>query len=429
MRPLLAASSVSCPVMEGPRKRTRSPSGTWPSCQVHVEWGRAGLEQAAARGDGIVIVDVLSFSTLVALVTQRGAAVRALAPDDVAGLGGRAAVAERFDAQVAGENRDDPTARVTLSPATAVRVGNGDRLVVPSLNGGLLTSKAAAAPFAIVGCLRNSAAVARFVAAALRLAMVERVTIIAAGEQWKADGPGPERARFAIEDWLGAGAVASACHAADVTLSSEAEVAARAFDASRGDLAAVLGESLGGRELSSWGFEADVALAGAVAVDDGIPWLHRDGFIQRLSFAVRPATESDRAFLFALKHATMRDYIVATFGPWDDVMERRHFGPDLNRIAVISVDGHDVAMIEARIEGDDWYLANIQVAPEWQGRGLGTQIVELVAAVAHARGRALVLRVLKVNRRALRFYERLGLQVTGELPRHWAMRRIPPDPL
>ena len=71
------------------------------------------------------------------------------------------------------------------------------------------------------------------------------------------------------------------------------------------------------------------------------------------------------------------------------------------------------------------YLANIQVLPEWQGRGLGSRIVELVAAIAHARGRTLVLRVLKVNPRAQRFYERLGLQVTGDQQHHWSMA-LPP---
>ena len=71
------------------------------------------------------------------------------------------------------------------------------------------------------------------------------------------------------------------------------------------------------------------------------------------------------------------------------------------------------------------YLANIQVMPEWQGRGLGSRLVELVAATAHARGRTLVLRVLKVNPRAQRFYERLGFGVTGELQHHWSMAAPP----
>ena len=36
-----------------------------------------------------------------------------------------------------------------------------------------------------------------------------------------------------------------------------------------------------------------------------------------------------------------------------------------------------------------------------------------------------MLRVLKVNERAHRFYERMGLTVTGELPHHFAMQRLP----
>jgi 2-phosphosulfolactate phosphatase len=413
--------------MGGPRETSHTGIEPWPAQQVHVEWGRAGLEQATARGDGVVIVDVLSFSTLVTLVTERGAAVRALAPDALAELGGRTRVAELFDAHVAGETRDDPTARVTLSPASAVRVQRGDRLVVPSLNGGTLTSLTTPAPFAIVAGLRNGAAAGRFVAAALRLGLADRVTIIAAGERWKRDCVGADQIRFAIEDWLGAGLVARACRMCDATLSAEADGAARSFEATRGELPAVLAACVSGRELMGTGFETDVALAAAADVDPGISWLGRDGFIARLPFALRPATPPDRPFLFALKAATMREYVAEAFGQWDEADERRHFDPDLARIAVVSVDGRNAAMVETRVEHDRLYLANLQVSHGLQSRGIGRAIVGFVASAAHARGHPLVLRVLKVNPRARQFYERLGLQVTGELPRHWSMTLPLPD--
>jgi ribosomal protein S18 acetylase RimI-like enzyme len=253
--------------------------------------------------------------------------------------------------------------------------------------------------------------------------LVDRVTIVAAGEQWKDGWPGPERARFAIEDWLGAGAIAGEVRGAGaVTLSAEADVAARAFAACRPDVVPVLLESVSGRELTANGFGPDVTLAAAVGVDDGVPWLRTDGFVERLPFAVRPAGEGDRAFLAALKHATMRDYVVAAFGAWDERDQHANFGPDLARIAVVAVDGRDVAMLEARVTDDGLYLANIQVTPAMQSRGLGGRLVELLASTAHARGRPLVLRVLKVNHRAQQFYERMGLTVTGELQHHWSMK-------
>jgi len=388
---------------------------------VHVEWGVPALEQAAARGDGIVIVDVMSFSTLVALVTERGAQLKGLGPGDIDALGGRDAVAQQLDAFVAGETRGDPSARVTLSPASAVRVQRGDRLVVPSLNGGRLTTGAGRAPFAIVACLRNCVAVGAFVAAARRLGMVERVTIVAAAERWKADWTGEDRSRFAIEDWLGAGAIALESNARGLALSAEAALAARAFDAVRDDLDAVLADSVTGRELRDAGFASDVALASESGVDDGVPRLGADGFVARLPFSWRPAVEGDRPFLFALKEAAMREYIAAAFGEWNERDQRTMFDPDLVRIAIVTVDGHDAGMVEARIDHGGLYLANIQIAPDHQSRGLGARIVDVLATAAHARGLPLVLQVLKVNPRARAFYEGLGLRVTGESQYHWPM--------
>lgn len=398
----------------------------WPAADVHVEWGIPGLEQAAGRGDGIVVVDVLSFSTLVALVTERGAQVRGLGPGDIDALGGRDAVAEALDAHVAGETRGDPGSRVTLSPSSATRVRAGDRLVVPSLNGGRLTAGAGRAPFAIVACLRNCVAVGSFVAVARRLGLVERVTIVAAAERWKADWTGDDRSRFAIEDWLGAGAIARESAARGVALSAEADLAARAFAAVRGDLETVLAESVSGRELRDAGFASDVALASEAGVDDGVAFLGSDGFIARLPFSWRPAVDGDRSFLFALKTAAMREYIAAAFGAWNERDQRAMFDPDLVRIAVLAVDGRDAGMVETRLDHGGFYLANIQIVPEHQGRGLGAAIVRLLATAAHARGLSLVLQVLKVNPRARAFYERLGLHVTGEAPYHWPMALVPP---
>ncbi|HEX4492142.1 MAG TPA: GNAT family N-acetyltransferase, partial [Acidimicrobiia bacterium] len=385
----------------------------WPAADIHVEWGVPGVEQAVARGDGVVVVDVMSFSTVVTLLTQRGATVRGLAPDDIATLGGRDAVAERLGAHVAGENRGDPSARFTLSPASASRVSAGDRLVLPSPNGGRLTTACAGAPFAVVGSLRNCAAVGEFVAVARRLELVERVTIVAAAEQWKADWTGADRSRFALEDWLGAGAIASEARNLGVHLSAEAETAARAFASARADLDALLAESLSGRELRDAGFAEDVVLASEVAVDPGVPCLGADGFVARLPFAVRPATEGDRTYLFTLKQATMREYIADAFGGWDEREQRTMFDPDLARTAIVSVDGRAAGMIEARRDRGGIYLANIEVDPEYQSIGLGARLVGLLATAAHAHDLPLVLQVLKTNPRARRFYERVGLRVTG----------------
>jgi ribosomal protein S18 acetylase RimI-like enzyme len=186
-----------------------------------------------------------------------------------------------------------------------------------------------------------------------------------------------------------------------------------------------LADSVSGRELIGGGYGPDVELAAATGVDAGVPWVRRDGFIEALPFALRPATEADHEFLFALKHTTMHDYLEATFGRSDDGAERDRFRPDLARTAVVSLAGVDVAMVESRVEPPGLYLANLQVAPAHQSAGLGAAIVGLLAGVAHARGRPLALRVLKVNTRAQQFYERLGFVVTGTVEPQWTMA-LPP---
>ena len=77
----------------------RAPFDPWPDAELHVEWGQAAALLAAARGDAVVIIDVLSFSTTVSLAVDRGASVLALSRKEIDELGGPDAVAVRFDAR------------------------------------------------------------------------------------------------------------------------------------------------------------------------------------------------------------------------------------------------------------------------------------------------------------------------------------------
>jgi ribosomal protein S18 acetylase RimI-like enzyme len=157
-----------------------------------------------------------------------------------------------------------------------------------------------------------------------------------------------------------------------------------------------------------------------------VPYLGGDSFVARLPFAWRPATDADRAFLYALKRDTMRDYIAAAFGGWNERDQRSMFDPDLLHTAVVTVAGDGAGIIEARVDRGGLYLANIQIAPAHQSTGVGSRLVAVLARAAHARGVPLVLQVLKTNPRALRFYERMGLRVNGESQFHWPMELAPP---
>jgi len=61
------------------------------------------------------------------------------------------------------------------------------------------------------------------------------------------------------------------------------------------------------------------------------------------------------------------------------------------------------------------------LVPEHQGKGIGRKCMLLVINEARQLGLPIRLRVLKVNPRALTFYQRLGFVRTGETDTHVLM--------
>ena len=151
----------------------------------------------------------------------------------------------------------------SLSPASLLDIAAGTRLVLPSPNGATLSLAVTDKPV-LAGCLRNARAVAE---AARHLG--DRVAVVPAGERWP-DGT----LRFALEDWLGAGAILTHVPYGH---SPEAEAAVESFATARPTLLRRLHECTSGRELIERGFARDIALAGALDVSASVPRLSPAG--------------------------------------------------------------------------------------------------------------------------------------------------------
>ena len=215
------------------------------------EWGSAAID-ALAPADVTIVVDVLSFSTCVAVAISRGATIL---PYPWKGASA-AQFADAHGAEVAAPRGEGC---YSLSPASFLDAPAGLRCVLPSPNGAELTPRASRASSRVIaGCLRNAAAVA---AAAARLGTT--FNVCPAGERWP-DGS----LRPAVEDWLGAGAILAALPG---TRSPEASAAAALFEACSGRLDDLLRECASGRELIDRGFAEDVALAGMIGVSEAVP--------------------------------------------------------------------------------------------------------------------------------------------------------------
>lgn len=241
--------------------------------RVRLDWGPIGAR--AAQGDVAVVVDVLSFTTSVTVAVERGmrvfpfpwrderAAQFARDHDAVLAVG-------RLEARAPGVAVEAPS----LSPAGLLTCAPVPRLVLPSPNGSTIAAALNGAGEVLAGCLRNAAAVGDHVVGALEQGRA--VSIVAAGERWTAD----DSLRPALEDHLGAGAVAARVvdRGHGGLLSPEARAAADLFAATRPRLLEVLRACVGGRELRTKGFAADVEVAATLDATPVVPVLTAGAF-------------------------------------------------------------------------------------------------------------------------------------------------------
>jgi ribosomal protein S18 acetylase RimI-like enzyme len=142
-----------------------------------------------------------------------------------------------------------------------------------------------------------------------------------------------------------------------------------------------------------------------------------------MEFSFRQAVEEDENFLYDLHRQAMRSYVEETFGPWDEDWQRdyfhRHFQPDV--LEIIQVDGQDAGVLYLQERTEEFYIADIEILPAYQRRGIGSILIGGVMAAADRKGKPVALQVLKSNRAARSLYQRLGFGVTGENETHYLM--------
>lgn len=143
-------------------------------------------------------------------------------------------------------------------------------------------------------------------------------------------------------------------------------------------------------------------------------------------YTLRPVTDADYEFVYMLNSSTMRPYVEPIWG-WDEDIQRsafaRRWNPDNQQIII--VDGRNAGRLTLNETDELLYIAQINLLPEFQGKGIGSAVIESVKADAARTGKFVELRVLKTNPNAQRLYERLGFIVFDESDTHFWMRWKP----
>jgi GNAT superfamily N-acetyltransferase len=133
-----------------------------------------------------------------------------------------------------------------------------------------------------------------------------------------------------------------------------------------------------------------------------------------VKIALRTACDDDVTFARNLYFETMREIIDRLFG-WDQIREEKNFARffKLDEARIITADGQDVGWIQEQISERNINLGSFYITRAMQGRGVGTQVLQMLLRGAARESKSMTLAVVKINP-ARRFYEKRGFRTTHE---------------
>ena len=140
---------------------------------------------------------------------------------------------------------------------------------------------------------------------------------------------------------------------------------------------------------------------------------------------LRKATADDSEFAYQTKKVAFRKYVEKVWS-WDEdeqrqLHERRFASQDFQ---VIQVSDINVGILAVVRQPDCVKVNQIFIVPEYQSRGIGAACIMRIIEDAAVSKLPVQLQVLKVNNRAVTFFQRLGFRSIGESDTHVLMERL-----
>ena len=173
---------------------------------------------------------------------------------------------------------------------------------------------------------------------------------------------------------------------------------------------------------------ANADAAEAVPTDDRDPERVADAILARLGVIRRAATETDRAFARRTHHLAFRDLVERQFGPWVEEQQDDFFESAWRAAAheIVLSDGVPCGYVCVEDRAAEVHLRELAVLPIYQGRGIGTSVLESV--LTHARVRRVPVRLgTHLANRAANLYRRVGFHQIGTTATHRLFEWRPAD--
>jgi len=140
------------------------------------------------------------------------------------------------------------------------------------------------------------------------------------------------------------------------------------------------------------------------------------------NLTLRKATDADSEFAYRVKTLAFKTYVDQVWG-WDEAEQRqlhqRRFASQEFR--VIQWSGVDVGILATVREAGVLRINQLFILPDYQSKGIGRACMMRIIDDAAASRTPVRLQVLKVNKRAVKFFKNVGFDRVDETDTHVRM--------
>lgn len=145
-----------------------------------------------------------------------------------------------------------------------------------------------------------------------------------------------------------------------------------------------------------------------------------------MEYTFRKCNETDIKFIYELKEKCFKWYIEKIYG-WNEQLQLELTQKEMNEhmadMNIIQHEGTDIGVFTSYYDDTgDACVGMFAILPEYQGKGIGTQI--LINILEENKNVRIYLKTYRENP-ARNLYQRVGFMKYDETETHWLMERKP----
>lgn len=140
-------------------------------------------------------------------------------------------------------------------------------------------------------------------------------------------------------------------------------------------------------------------------------------------YILRKYENSDYEFVYEVKKNAYKKYVEQCWGKWDDIDQKNRFKEFMektfDRTYIIMIKNEKIGFYQGQLVNEKtYYIENICIIPEYQGRGIGTDIIKSILKQYYDKN--IEIQYFKQNPVG-ELYKRLSFTDNGETEFHYQM--------